>query len=91
MMVPCTACFFAFMNAEAANAIGIESGVSSGILLPMYSYWNIVILEDVQLPFGPHPSENHRNSLVPKMLGHRAFRFARVMLYVDSTVTASPG
>jgi hypothetical protein len=53
----------------------------------MYSHWNIVVLDDAQLPFGPHPSENSRNSLVPKMLSHRAFRFARVILYVDSTLT----
>jgi hypothetical protein len=74
------------MNLEAAHAIGVQAGVPSEPL-PMYSYWNIVVLDDAQLPFGPHPSENSRNSLVLKMLSHRAFRFARVMLYVDSTLT----
>jgi hypothetical protein len=68
-------CFFAFLNQEAANAIGVEANVSSdSLLLPMYSYWNIVVLDDdAQLTFGPHLNEdsNHRNlnSLVLKMLG----------------------
>jgi hypothetical protein len=76
-------CMFAFMNRDAAEAIGVKQGVTSGAL-PMHSYWNIVVLEDEDMPFGSDPSENGRNSRAPKMLGHRAFRFARTMLYVDS-------
>jgi hypothetical protein len=52
---------------------------------------NIVILEDAQLPFtAPSEMRITTTSLVPKMLGHWR-SIARVMLYVDSTVTpASP-
>jgi hypothetical protein len=73
------------MIVEAANAIGVQGDVSSDPL-PMYSHWNVVVLDDAQLQFGPHPSENSLSLLVPKMLSHRAFRFARVMLFVDSTL-----
>jgi hypothetical protein len=76
-------CLFAFLNKEASEAIGVSAGVPFGAL-PMYSFWNIVVLGDEDLPFGPAQSENSRNSRVPKMLGHRAFRFARKMFYVDS-------
>jgi hypothetical protein len=76
-------CWFAFMNAEAADAIGVKAGAPFGPL-PMYSMWNIIVLDDAQLPFGPDPSENSRNSQALKMLGHRAFRIGRVMVYLDN-------
>jgi hypothetical protein len=76
-------CQFAFVNQETANALGIEPHLAYDAL-PMHSMWNIVILDDAQLPFGPHPSENMRNSRAIKMLAHRGFRFANVMIYFDN-------
>jgi hypothetical protein len=82
-------CGFAFLNAEAADAIGVKAGVPFGPL-PMYSLWNIIVLDNAQLPFGPDPRENSRNSQAVKMLAHRAFRFARVMVYLDSQLKVLP-
>jgi hypothetical protein len=76
-------CWFAFVNREAAKALGIKRRVAYDTL-PYHSMWNIVILDDAQLPFGPDPSEYSRNSRAIKMLAHRGFRFARIMLYIDS-------
>jgi hypothetical protein len=76
-------CQFAFVSQETANALGIEPRLAYDTL-PMYSVWNIVILDDAQLPFGPDPSNNARNSRAIKMLAHRGFRFANFMLYFDN-------
>jgi hypothetical protein len=78
-----SSCRFAFVNQETANALGIEPRLAYDTL-PMHSVWNIVILDDAQLPFGPDPKENSRNSRAIKMLAHRGFRFANVMLYFDN-------
>jgi hypothetical protein len=71
------------VNREAAKSLGIKRRVAYDTL-PYHSMWNIVILDDSQLPFGPDPSEYSRNSRAIKMLAHRGFRFAKTMLYIDS-------
>jgi hypothetical protein len=77
-------CWFAFVNREAARALGIKKRRVAYDTLPYHSMWNIVVLDDAQLPFGPDSSEYSRNSRAIKMLAHRGFRFAKTMLYIDS-------
>jgi hypothetical protein len=78
-------CWFAFVNREVAEALRIKRKRRVAYdTLPYHSVWNIVVLDDAQLPFGPDSSEYSRNSRAIKMLAHRGFRFAETMLYIDS-------
>ena len=87
-----SSCWFAFVD-EAVAKRHLESkwkdarstpqyDTDSGSTIRHFGLWNMVILKKEMVPF--RDSETAKNSRIPKMLGHRVFRAANFMLYVDA-------
>jgi hypothetical protein len=70
------------VNQEAAEVSGIKRRVACDPRR-VSPTWNIVILVNAQLPF-VQTRQSINSSEPSSMLAHRAFCFARIMLYIDS-------
>lgn len=87
-----SSCWFAFVDEGAAKRhLAVKRGLVSthapkrsdyGGEIHRFGVWTMVILSKEMMPFGD--SERGKNSRIPKMLGHRAFRAAKYMLYADA-------